>query len=212
MELFTNNYTNHDVVGVIVFSSIMICVAAFMTGLTIYVYRSVPDPVNDIEHGVVHLTDTGHSWNRPLSPLRFAPMDQPGLYGNVGNAGNAIANDINVGDSNSSQFTSVAADSIPSVVEATFFPPTPVNKLLVVLLTCSLVAGIIIAISLFTPCLCLYVPSHAGLTSDTDTCSYPWIGVKDCCLVLLVKYSLASPTKILILRVILRLIFSWLAH
>lgn len=61
MELFTNNYTNHDVVGVIVFSSIMICVAAFMTGLTIYVYRSVPDPVNDIEHGVVHLTDTGHS-------------------------------------------------------------------------------------------------------------------------------------------------------
>lgn len=54
MELFTNNYTNHDVVGVIVFSSIMICVAAFMTGLTIYVYRSVPDPVNDIEHGVVH--------------------------------------------------------------------------------------------------------------------------------------------------------------
>ena len=176
MELFTNNYTNHDVVGVIVFSSIMICVAAFMTGLTIYVYRSVPDPVNDIEHGVVHLTDTGHSAgmrNRPLSPLRFAPMDQPGLYGNVGNAGNAIANDINVGDSTSSQFTSVAADSIPSVVEATFFPPTPVNKLLVVLLTCSLVAGIIIAISLFTPCLCLYVPSHAGLTSDTDTCSYP---------------------------------------
>lgn len=121
MELFTNNYTNHDVVGVIVFSSIMICVAAFMTGLTIYVYRSVPDPVNDIEHGVVHLTDTGHSWNRPLSPLRFAPMDQPGLYGNVGNAGNAIANDINVGDSTSSQFTSVAADSIPSVVEATFY-------------------------------------------------------------------------------------------
>ena len=174
MELFTNNYTNHDIVGVIVFASVMVCVAATLTAFTVYIYRVLPDPLND--NGVVHLTELGNSAgmrNRPLSPLRFAPMDQPGLYGNVGNAGNAIANDINVGDSTSSQFTSVAADSIPSVVEATFFPPTPVNKLLVVLLTCSLVAGIIIAISLFTPCLCLYVPSHAGLTSDTDTCSYP---------------------------------------
>ena len=118
MELFTNNYTNHDVVGVIVFSSIMICVAAFMTGLTIYVYRSVPDPVNDIEHGVVHLTDTGHSAgmrNRPLSPLTFANVDQPGLYGNVIHGDNVIHG------GNASSFT---IDSVPcSLTEGSYHFP-----------------------------------------------------------------------------------------
>lgn len=139
MELFTNvtnNYTNHDVVGVIVFASVMICVAAVMTGITIYVYRSIPDPLNDIEHGVVHLTDTG---NRPLTPLTFANVDQPGLYGNVQNE--------NVGDSASSPLTIAdISASIPSMVEATIFHSW---HTLVIILTCMIVIGIVITISLF---------------------------------------------------------------
>ena len=140
MELFTNNYTNHDIVGVIVFASVMVCVAATLTAFTVYIYRVLPDPLND--NGVVHLTELGNSAgmrNRPLSPLTFANVDQPGLYGNVQNE--------NVGDSASSPLTIAdISASIPSMVEATIFHSW---HTLVIILTCMIVIGIVITISLF---------------------------------------------------------------
>ena len=49
MELFTNNYTSHDIVGVIVFASIMITVAAAVSITTVYIYRVTPTvPVDQV--------------------------------------------------------------------------------------------------------------------------------------------------------------------
>ena len=118
MELFTNNYTNHDIVGVIVFASVMVCVAATLTAFTIYIYRVLPDPLNDSENGVVHLTELGNSAgmrNRPLSHLTFANVDQPGLYGNVIHGDNVIHG------GNASSFT---IDSVPcSLTEGSYHFP-----------------------------------------------------------------------------------------
>ena len=149
-------------------------------------------------HSFIHETDTGHSWNRPLTPLTFANVDQPGLYGNVQNE--------NVGDSASSPLTIAdISASIPSMVEATIFHSW---HTLVIILTCMIV--IVITISLF------HTYSHSCPTlsmHESMSMHGTWMRrVKDYCLILLVRYSHISPTKILMFRIILRLIFSWLAH
>ena len=208
MELFTNNYTNHDIVGVIVFASVMVCVAATLTAFTIYIYRVLPDPLND--NGVVHLTELGNSAgmrNRPLSPLTFANVDQPGLYGNVGNVGDnaSLYQTSSVNDNAASTI-----DYVPSMLEATPFSTLSFSH------ACLMSLWILVPLMVMLPIILLVAFSLMrplppfSLIGEYGTCAGSFMSerVKDYYLILLVRYSHISPTKTAVFRVILRLIFS----